>query len=66
MSGAGAAMLPSGAAAGASARILRSLPDQDDVTNQRGALNDQPDKRLILTGPQTSNGHADKQPQEGQ
>lgn len=27
--GAGAAMLPTGAAAGASARILRSLPDQD-------------------------------------
>jgi hypothetical protein len=27
--GAGAAMLPTGAAAGASARILRSLPDRD-------------------------------------
>jgi hypothetical protein len=31
--GAGAAMLPTGAAAGASARILRSLPDQDDRTD---------------------------------
>ena len=28
--GSGAAMVPTGAAAGASARILRSLPDQDD------------------------------------
>jgi hypothetical protein len=33
--GAGAAMLPSGAAAGASARILRSLPDQDDGANDQ-------------------------------
>src|SRR5215213_2965946 len=31
--GAGAAMLPTGAAAGASARILRSLPDQDGGTD---------------------------------
>jgi hypothetical protein len=31
--GAGAAMLPTGAAAGASARILRSLPDQDGGAN---------------------------------
>ena len=29
--GAGAAMLPTGAAAGASARILRSLPDRNEV-----------------------------------
>jgi hypothetical protein len=29
--GAGAAMLPTGAAAGASARILRSLPDHGEV-----------------------------------
>jgi hypothetical protein len=31
--GAGAAMLPTGAAAGASARILRSLPDHDGGAN---------------------------------
>jgi hypothetical protein len=31
--GAGAAMLPTGAAAGASARILRSLPNQDAVVD---------------------------------
>jgi hypothetical protein len=49
--GAGAAMLPTGAAAGASARILRSLPDRSDVADgQRGALN----------------GQADKLPQDGQ
>jgi hypothetical protein len=43
--GAGAAMLPTGAAAGASARILRSLPDRSDVADgQRGALNGQADK----------------------
>jgi hypothetical protein len=50
--GAGAAMLPTGAAAGASARILRSLPDQDDVTNQRRPLNGQRDKNLLLTNPE--------------
>lgn len=33
--GAGAAMLPTGAAAGASARILRSLPDQDSAVDDR-------------------------------
>jgi hypothetical protein len=48
--GAGAAMLPTGAAAGASARILRSLPDQDDVAHQRGALNGQRGKTPVLTG----------------
>jgi hypothetical protein len=38
-------MLPTGAAAGASARILRSLPDRSDVADgQRGALNGQADK----------------------
>jgi hypothetical protein len=38
--GAGAAMLPTGAAAGASARILRLLPDQDTVADdQHGNLN---------------------------
>ena len=53
--GAGAAMLPTGAAA-ASARILRSLPDQDDGANQRGALNGRPDETSILTGVEASNG----------
>jgi hypothetical protein len=43
--GAGAAMLPTGAAAGASARILRSLPDKSDLADgQRTALNGQADK----------------------
>jgi hypothetical protein len=61
--GAGAAMLPTGAAAGAGARILRSLPDRNEVPDgQRGALNGQPDKNLVVTGPETSNGQADKLP----
>jgi hypothetical protein len=64
--GAGAAMLPTGAAAGASARILRSLPDQDDATNQRGTLNGQPDKTLVLSGTEASNGQAAKSTQNGQ
>ena len=33
--GAGAAMLPTGAAAGASARILRLLPDQDTAADDQ-------------------------------
>jgi hypothetical protein len=64
--GAGAAMLPTGAAAGASARILRSLPDQDDVTDQRGTPNDQPDKLPVVIGSKSSNGRADKSIQGGQ
>ena len=64
--GAGAAMLPTGAAAGASARILRSLPDQDDVTNQRGARNGQPDKTPVLSGMEASNGQAGTSTQPGQ
>jgi hypothetical protein len=65
--GAGAAMLPTGAAAGASASILRSLPDQEDVTIQRGgALNGQPDKTPVLSGTEASNGQADKSTQRGQ
>ena len=64
--GAGAAMLPTGAAAGASARILRSLPDQDAVANQRGALNGQPDKTTVLGGMQASNDQADRSAQRGQ
>jgi hypothetical protein len=54
--GAGAAMLPTGAAAGASARILRSLPDLDDGANQRGALNGRPDETSVLSGVEASNG----------
>jgi F420-dependent methylenetetrahydromethanopterin dehydrogenase len=36
--GAGAAMLPTGAAASASARILRTLPDQDAVAGDQPAV----------------------------
>jgi hypothetical protein len=55
--GAGAAMLPTGAAAGASARILRSLPDQDDgVDGQPGARNGRIDKDVVLSPRETSNG----------
>jgi hypothetical protein len=65
--GAGAAMLPTGAAAGASARILGSLPEKSDgADGQRGALNGQPDKNLVVTGPEASNGQADKLPKYGQ
>jgi hypothetical protein len=56
--GAGAAMLPTGAAAGASARILRSLPDQGDGgDDQRGTRNGQP-KNLVLTDPAGAKGQA--------
>ena len=48
--GAGAAMLPTGAAAGASARILGSLSDQG------GAADDQHDKDMVLGGTEASNG----------
>jgi hypothetical protein len=65
--GAGAAMLPTGAAAGAGARILRSLPDKNEVPDDEGvALNGRPDKNLVVTGPEASNGRADKLPQNGQ
>ncbi|MFL6295660.1 MAG: hypothetical protein ACJ75M_07525 [Actinomycetes bacterium] len=64
--GAGAAMLPTGAAAGASARILQSLPDQDDVTNQRDALKSQPDTTPTLSGTKASNGQVDTSTQRGQ
>jgi hypothetical protein len=50
--GAGAAMLPTGAAAGASARILRSLPDQDTVVDDHhGAPNGDPSNGRVPTGP---------------
>jgi hypothetical protein len=59
--GAGAAMLPTGAAAGASARILRSLPDQDHVAaGQRGARNGHSDKTPVLSGTKASNGQMGK------
>jgi hypothetical protein len=64
--GAGAAMLPTGAAAGASARILRSLPDQDDGANQRGTRNGQPDKSPVLSATEASNGQAAMSTQHGQ
>lgn len=65
--GAGAAMLPTGAAAGASARILRSLPDRNEEPDddEGVVLNGQPAKNLVVTGPETSNGQADKLPQNG-
>jgi hypothetical protein len=64
--GAGAAMLPTGAAAGASARILRSLPDQDDGANQGGTLNGQLGKTPVLSGTEASNGQAATSTQNGQ
>ena len=65
--GAGAAMLPTGAAAGASARILRSLPDQSDGAGDPGSSpNGQPDKNLVVTGPAASNPQAGKPAQGGQ
>jgi hypothetical protein len=55
--GAGAAMLPTGAAAGASARILRSLPDQDGgADDQRSTLNGQHGMTTVLSGTKASNG----------
>ncbi|MDF2738737.1 MAG: hypothetical protein K0S88_103 [Actinomycetia bacterium] len=57
--GAGAAMLPTGAAAGASARILQSLPDQSERgDDQRAPRTDQPDKNPAVAGPGSSNGQA--------
>ena len=65
--GAGAAILPTGAAAGASARILRSLPDQSDGGDDRhGARNGQLARNSILIGPEASNGQAGKPAQAGQ
>ena len=64
--GAGAAMLPTGAAAGASARILRSLPDQGDGDDdQRGTRNGQP-KNLVLTDPEAGKGQAGTPSGDGQ
>ena len=61
--GAGAAMLPTGAAAGASARIMRSLPDQGDgADGQPGARNGRLDKDMVLSGTKTSNGQHNSSP----
>jgi hypothetical protein len=48
------------------ARILRSLPDQDDGANQRGTLNGRPDETSFLSGVEASNGQAGKSAQHGQ
>ena len=65
--GAGAATPPTGAAAGASARILQSLPDPDHVADgQRGARNGQADKNLVVTAPEVSKCQAGKSSQDSQ
>src|SRR5215213_9786450 len=65
--GAGAAMLPTGAAAGASARILRSLPDDSEVAGgQRSAPNGQVDQNLIPTGSEARKGQVGTPSQDGQ
>jgi len=65
--GAGAAMLPTGAAAGASARILRSLPDHGEVAGgQRSAPNGQLDQNLIPTGSEARKGQVGTPSQDGQ
>jgi hypothetical protein len=57
--GAGAAMLPTGAAAGASARILRSVPDQSDgADDPRSSPSGQPDMNLAVANTEVSNGQA--------
>jgi hypothetical protein len=64
--GAGAAMLPTGAAAGASARILRSLPDQDEAADgQPGARNGQVDKHQLVTGMDARNGQVGTPSRDG-
>ena len=61
--GAGAAMLPTGAAA----RIPPSLPDQSGGgDDQRRAGNGDPGKKLVLTTPETSNGQAGTPAKGGQ
>jgi hypothetical protein len=65
--GAGAAMLPTGAAAGASARLLRSRADQDAVAHdQHDALNGDPNNGRVPTVGAASKGHADSPPPIGQ
>jgi hypothetical protein len=58
--GAGAAMLPTGAAASASARILRSLPDQDaEVDDRHSAPSGGPSNGQVTNGNSASRGRAD-------
>jgi hypothetical protein len=65
--GAGAAMLPTGAAAGASARILRSLPDQDAVADdQHSAASGDPGNGQVRGGSAASIGQAGPPPPRGQ
>jgi hypothetical protein len=65
--GAGAAMLATGAAASASARILRSLPDQDAVADdQHGNLNGHPDNGRVPTRTAASTYQAGQLPPRGQ
>jgi hypothetical protein len=64
--GAGAAMLPTGAAAGASARILRSLPDQDAVADdQHSAPSGDPGNGRVRSGSAASTGQLDPLSQHG-
>ena len=64
--GAGAAMLPTGAAAGASARILRSLPDQDAVADdQHSAPSGDPDNGQVTAKTAASTVRADSPPVSG-
>jgi hypothetical protein len=65
--GAGAAMPPTGAAAGASARILRWIRFQYVVADdQHGARNGYPDNGRVPTVTAASAGHADPPPPRGQ
>jgi hypothetical protein len=65
--GAGAAMLPTGAATGASARILRSLPDQDTVADdQHSAASGDPGNGQVRGGSAASIGQAGPPPPRGQ
>jgi hypothetical protein len=58
--GAGAAMLPTGAAAGASDRILRSLPDQDGgAGDQHDAADGDHRNGQVTSGTAASMGRAD-------
>lgn len=64
--GVGAAMLPTGAAVGASALILRSLPDHSEVAHgQRGAHSGQPDNHLVLTALEANKVQVGKPAQDG-
>jgi len=67
VSGAGAAIQPSAAPAGGSARILRSLPDHSDGPDDpRSFPNGQADKNLVVTGPEANKGQAGRPSQQRQ